>query len=204
MLILVPMHPDDHTPAAHLPAPLPSPAALLHRTQAALGLLRDVVQESSAEYWYERGKAAMKREGWESAAYDFEQCLQKDKSHWRAALQLAVALAQQNQGDAAAAALITAFELPYEVWWKFEHEIEHDGIGFHDNWYILKKSLCYAKHETQGFSPWRLLSALEAANHPRYDIFKLFISLAIVFRVFDSMYAEHTARVIESRFIVVS
>lgn len=30
----------DHTPASHLPAPLPSPAALLQRTQAALGLLR--------------------------------------------------------------------------------------------------------------------------------------------------------------------
>lgn len=36
------MNPDQ-TPAAHLPAPLPSPAALLHRTQVALGLLRDVV-----------------------------------------------------------------------------------------------------------------------------------------------------------------
>jgi hypothetical protein len=36
------MNPDP-TPAAHLPAPLPSPAALLHRTQAALGLLREAI-----------------------------------------------------------------------------------------------------------------------------------------------------------------
>ncbi|WP_460583251.1 hypothetical protein [Hymenobacter arcticus] len=37
------MNPDP-TPASYLPAPLPSPAALLHRTQAALGLLRDMVK----------------------------------------------------------------------------------------------------------------------------------------------------------------
>ena len=37
------MPPTDPTPA-HLPAPLPSPAALLHRTPAALGLLREVTK----------------------------------------------------------------------------------------------------------------------------------------------------------------
>lgn len=39
-----------HDPAAtpaHLPAPLPPTTTLLRRTRATLGLLRDVVQESS-------------------------------------------------------------------------------------------------------------------------------------------------------------
>jgi outer membrane protein assembly factor BamD (BamD/ComL family) len=71
------MNPDQ-TPA-HLPALLPPTATLLHRTQGALGLLRDVVQESSAEYWYERGKAAMAREEWDEATVLFHTCTKYDK-----------------------------------------------------------------------------------------------------------------------------
>lgn len=112
---------SDQAPASHLPAPLPSPAALLHRTQATLGLLRDVVQESSAEYWYERGKAAMTREEWEDAASAFKTCIMRDSDHWRATLQLAVVLAQQDN-IAAAEVLSQAYSLPYLKWkiWKAE------------------------------------------------------------------------------------
>lgn len=36
---------------SHLPAPLPQTTALLHRTQTALAVLRDVVQESIQTVW---------------------------------------------------------------------------------------------------------------------------------------------------------
>lgn len=84
-VILAAMNPAP-TPAAHLPAPLPSPAALLHRTQAALELLRDVVQESSAEYWYERGKAASVSEKWDDAYYSLVYAIKLDPTFEKKAL----------------------------------------------------------------------------------------------------------------------
>ena len=72
-------NPDDDT--RHLPAPLPPVSLVLQRTQSSLGLLREVVQESSAEYWCERGKAAMERGDWEEAVSIFQTCLSKDDKH---------------------------------------------------------------------------------------------------------------------------
>ena len=70
---MMPNQPHDPTP--HLPALLPPTTTLLHRTQTTLGLLREVVQESSAEYWYERGIKYSKEEEWEDAIDAFERSI---------------------------------------------------------------------------------------------------------------------------------
>lgn len=97
------MMPDQsHDPAAtptHLPALLPPTATLLHRTQTTLGLLRDVSLETSPDYWYNKGKAALKPGGIEEAVFAFRQCLDRAPSHWQAALQLASLLAHKFSED---------------------------------------------------------------------------------------------------------
>ena len=94
----------------HLPARLPQTTALLRRAQGTLAVLRDVVQESSAEYWYERGKAASAAEDWAEAGYSFRQCVLRNSQHWKATLQLAGSLGHYQQGDAAAEALLQAYQ----------------------------------------------------------------------------------------------
>lgn len=82
--------------ARNLPALLPPGSLVLRRAEMSLGLLREVVQESSAEYWYERGKKESAAQEWERAAYAFEQCIKLDGSHRRGAMQLARALVHTN------------------------------------------------------------------------------------------------------------
>lgn len=106
----------------NLPARLPSSSLILHRTQLAVGLLRDVVQESSAEYWYERGKKASATENWAKAAYAFERCLACDNKWWRADLQLAVCLLLEEP-DAVAVAMLQAYQKPYRYWSEFVSEL---------------------------------------------------------------------------------
>jgi hypothetical protein len=60
--------------SSNLPTLASSTVSLLHRTQTVVELLRDVVQESSAEYWYERGTKATEREEWDEAIFSFKQC----------------------------------------------------------------------------------------------------------------------------------
>jgi tetratricopeptide (TPR) repeat protein len=68
---------DSEATSTNLPKVIPSTGLVLHRTQTTLGLLRDIVQESSAEYWYERGQKAIEQEEWVEASYNFNQCM-----HW--------------------------------------------------------------------------------------------------------------------------
>ena len=93
------MAPESLDNSNSLPVPVPSTNTLIRRTQTTLGLLRDVVQESSAEYWYERGKAASATGNWAESAYAFSQCVSLSQKHWRGALQLAAAYAHINSLD---------------------------------------------------------------------------------------------------------
>ena len=109
--------------ASNLPTLLPSASLVLRRTQGALELLRNVVQESSAEYWYERGKAASAAEDWAEAGYSFRQCLLRNSQHWKATLHLASSLGHYQQGDAAAEALLQAYQLLCTNWADFVQEL---------------------------------------------------------------------------------
>jgi tetratricopeptide (TPR) repeat protein len=110
-----------HSNLSQLPAPLPSPTALLQRAQGMLGLLREVVQEGSAEDWYERGKAAMKPGSLSEAMLSLQKCIMIEPSHWRAALQLTIILASQAS-EATVAMLSQAMkpyydgEISWEIW----------------------------------------------------------------------------------------
>ena len=85
------LEPDKDKPTgANLLAIIPSASLVMHRTKTTLGLLRDVVQESSANYWYEKGKRAIKVEEWDEAQAMLERSLILNALHWRAHLQLAL------------------------------------------------------------------------------------------------------------------
>lgn len=75
-----------------LPAVLPATTGLIRRTQAVVNLLQEVVQESSAEHWYERGKDATAREMWEEAISIFQNCLLRNNKHQLAIHELEIAL----------------------------------------------------------------------------------------------------------------
>ena len=109
--------------ARHLPSLLPPASLLLRRSQTTLGLLRDVVQESSAEYWYERGKKASEGEDWIAASYAFECCLALDSLHWRGQLQLSATYAYQRSARLAAVTLLNFFESSHTNYIPFEREI---------------------------------------------------------------------------------
>lgn len=82
--------PDNSLNASNLPALVSSTATVLRRTQTTLGLLREVVQESSADYWYERGKEASTRGNWSNAFHYLKKCLNLSPTHWQGLLRLAV------------------------------------------------------------------------------------------------------------------
>lgn len=63
--------PTDQRSSTSLPALLPPVTLLIQRTQTTLGLLHNVVEESSAHYWYERGIATNENEDWDEAIYCF-------------------------------------------------------------------------------------------------------------------------------------
>lgn len=73
--------PPNNGVRANLPARLPSASLVLNRTQSTLGLLQDVIQESSAEYWNDRGKTAVAREAWEEAISCFQNGLLRRGNH---------------------------------------------------------------------------------------------------------------------------
>ena len=112
---------NDSTPS-NLPVLLRPAALLLRRVQKALGLTNDVVQESSAEYWYERGKQASEAQEWAGAVYAFAQCVKLNSSHWRGHLQFAAAITHQQKNPAQA--LIEAYNhSPYTSFEKFKPEL---------------------------------------------------------------------------------
>lgn len=66
---------ENQSSTPNLPALIPSSSLILNRTQTAIGLLRDVVQESSAEYWYKLGEKASEQEDWDKAIYNYDKCV---------------------------------------------------------------------------------------------------------------------------------
>ncbi len=114
-------NPDDDT--CRLPALLSPVSLVLQRTQLAVGLMRDVVQESSAEYWYEQGKKAITAVEWAEAAWAFGRCVNLDTKHWRGQLQLAVAFAQMRSVKPAAEALLLFYKVSHVNYLPYRDEI---------------------------------------------------------------------------------
>lgn len=145
--------PHDSTTGAKAPltsllAIIPSTSLVLRRTQTTLEVLCGVVQESSAEYWYERGKAAAENENWAKALYAFRQCVGIDKHHWRSLLYLAVAVSsQQVRCDEVPNLLLKAYEChcPYvkDVLVVYESNIEQWFTTelTPQNWHIIRTRL---------------------------------------------------------------
>ncbi|WP_151088478.1 tetratricopeptide repeat protein [Hymenobacter baengnokdamensis] len=64
--------PDRNPRASNLPATVSITATVLRRTQTQLDLLQEVVQESSAEYWYNKGENLFKSQKFSESIYCFE------------------------------------------------------------------------------------------------------------------------------------
>ena len=123
------------TKGSNLPAAIPPTHLVLRRTEGALGLLRDVVQESSAEYWYERGKVASAAADWAQAVYAFGRCVKLDGSHQRGGMQLAMALFHMEKLFESAKALEQScnglddpYELEEEQWGDLEAAFAYDIV----------------------------------------------------------------------------
>ena len=122
-----------------------------------LGLLHNVVQESSAEYWFARGQAAEAVEQWAETAYAYQQCVERKASFWRGTVRLAAALAYLGQAEAAAGALTKASEVAVEGWKALVAELPEP------TWHYLRK-------------------CLETARSTAQDGFGLLLGLALVYR----------------------
>lgn len=124
--------PKNAASTTNLLARIPSTTALIQRTQTTLGLLHEVVQESSAEYWYGRGRAAEAVEQWTEAAYAYKQCVERDAKYWRGTARLAGALGYLGQPELAVWELrkvATAWdalvaELPQLTWQTLRDRLE--------------------------------------------------------------------------------
>ena len=103
--------PENEGLASALPTAIPSAKLVLQRTQVAVNMVRGIMLEHSAEYWYECGRAAADGQRWAEAAHAYRQCIEREARHWRAAMQRAVALVHLGQAEAAAAALSEARKL---------------------------------------------------------------------------------------------
>ncbi|MDQ2721683.1 MAG: hypothetical protein M3Z26_18285, partial [Bacteroidota bacterium] len=51
---------------------------LLQRAQTSVGLVQEVVRESSAEYWFGLGMDKLDDNQWLEAIYAFERCIELD------------------------------------------------------------------------------------------------------------------------------
>ncbi|WP_223649678.1 tetratricopeptide repeat protein [Hymenobacter psoromatis] len=71
---------EDEGLHSSTPAIVPSVNLILQRTQTTVGLLREVVQESSAEYWYERGRAKYELKDDLGALDDYDKAIDIDNS----------------------------------------------------------------------------------------------------------------------------
>ena len=149
--------PTNNGARANLPARLPSASLMLHRTQTTLGLLQDVIQESSAEYWYDRGKKANASAEWDEGVFALQQCLVRNAQHWQAELHIAVALLPQKTDDAASA-ILRAYQGPYQSWSSLADELPSTA------WQQLQ-------------------TALEEHKHLTADLFNLILALSLVYRV---------------------
>ena len=149
----------------NVPAPVPAANALIRRTQTTLGLLQEVVRESSAEYWYERGKMASAREEWEEAQYSFDLCLKLDYNHWRGTLQIALVLAHIQQENRASAMLIRAYEMRYSTYIDFSNEITLQ------QWQVLCQKLesIQSSHEDTFENSLALALATWMTNDPKFS-----------------------------------
>ena len=65
----------------NLPAITPLASLVMHRMQTSLGLLHEVVQESSEDYWYEQGKKSNQAAKWFEAEYRLKICLAINSKH---------------------------------------------------------------------------------------------------------------------------
>ena len=115
--------PPRKSSSSILPALVPSASLLLYKTQTTLGLLREVVQESSAVYWYERGKTAYSSNDFVMAEFCFHSCLEHDNDYWQAKLQLAILWAKSQNISRTADALQKAYEGKYPDSCSFRNEL---------------------------------------------------------------------------------
>lgn len=174
-----------------VPAIIPSAALVLRRTQTTLGLLRDVVQESSVDYWYGRGKEANVTNEWAGAGYSFGQCVRLDAAHWRAILQSAVSFAALQRIESAEYALKNAYDqLKNDKNFHYSHDSQR---AFQEelpiaHWRVLESNLSFKESdEAQSFENLSALAILYDSSQLRNTE-----QLGLMLYLMKSRYPEET------------
>jgi tetratricopeptide (TPR) repeat protein len=98
--------------------------ALAQRAASSVGLARLVQQESSVEYWFERGQSVAQAGQWPEAAHAYRQCVERNNKHWRAGIRLAGALGRLGQAEEAASRLVQTLDVSYEGWQMLVAELD--------------------------------------------------------------------------------
>lgn len=109
--------PETKANPQNLPSLLPQTSPILQRAQTSLRLVHDVVQESSAEYWYTLGEEASTTGNWAAASYAYQKCITLDNHDWDGALQLSAALIMQQKIHDAAKYLLLAYNIHELTTW---------------------------------------------------------------------------------------
>ena len=190
----------------HLPARLPQTTALLRRAQGTLEVLRGGVQESSAEYWYERGKKAGAAGDWAEAEHAFERCVRLDAEHWRGLLQLAYCYSEQQQLQPTLSGLRRAYDSTaprFEVFckeleisqWKQLKSLWLENPAATNEYYDLLFALALVNYAIKYSFPFHtegrsggardLLDELNALYPQRVEIDKLWFKLSGCLRQYE-------------------
>ena len=127
--------------ASHLPTLIPPASLLLQRIQTTVGLLHDVVLESSAEYWYGMGKKAYLTNQLGVAEASLRSCLERDSDYWQANLCLALVWAKCQEISKAAEALQQAYEGKYPDANSFRNEL------LSSEWGVLQTAFQYNQED---------------------------------------------------------
>ena len=127
-------------PQTNLPVLQQSTVTVLQRTQTTLGLLREVLQETSAVYWYERGIAASAAGEWTNAEYFFEQAVKLKPTYWQALIQIALVQALNGRIEKSVTALLESYEIPFPDWGMYINELSQQDWSVIETFFNLSNN----------------------------------------------------------------
>jgi tetratricopeptide (TPR) repeat protein len=142
--------------------------SIAQRAASSIALARLVQQESSVEYWFERGQSVAQAGQWPEAAHAYRQCVERNKEHWRAGIRLVEALGRLGQAEEAASRLVQTIDVSYEGWQLLVAELDRP------TWQLLR-------------------GCLESKRGIAQDGYKLLLGLAVVYGALQENALGHKA-----------
>jgi len=148
-----PLSENNEVQPSALPATIPLTELVLRRTQATMGLLREVMLESSIEYWYNRAIEHKMAEEWEAAASCFGQYNDLSGGSLIAGVFQGICYAHINNPKLCAEALFKTQNYPEDALYS-----EYVSWITEQEWYLLFRTTNYQIVD-------RILDPVASMNH---------------------------------------